>query len=168
MAKLVMMSGIPGCGKSTFSVKLQHYKKSHVYIVASDAVRTNVSGYIRNVSNDSTVWEIFYELIKAYSVDKEGIVIVDATNLDYKVRKICKEKVFDYFDDISIVSFAIDPQIAIERNRKRKHPVPEDVVIRFLNEFSLPNEEEAKWYNHQYIIKNPKVDVFRAIKKICD
>ena len=80
MNRLIVLSGVPGSGKSYFSAALKRAKKKHVYIVSSDELRLNILGNQQDLSEDELVWKIYYSLVEAYSIDKNGIVILDATH----------------------------------------------------------------------------------------
>ena len=80
MNRLIVLSGVPGSGKSYFSAALKRAIKKHVYIVSSDELRYNILGNQQDLSEDELVWKIYYSLVEAYSIDKNGIVILDATH----------------------------------------------------------------------------------------
>ena len=42
MNKLIILSGVPGSGKSYFSKTIKKIKNSHVYIVSSDELRKEI------------------------------------------------------------------------------------------------------------------------------
>ena len=90
MNKLIVLSGVPGSGKSYFSALLRLQKKTHVYVISSDGLRREILGNQRNLSEDELIWRIFYALTKAFSEDKNGIVILDATNAkkEYRLNNI--------------------------------------------------------------------------------
>jgi len=50
MSKLVVLSGVPGSGKSYFSSALRKYKGSRVYVVSSDALRNVMLGNQQDLS----------------------------------------------------------------------------------------------------------------------
>ena len=41
MNRLIVLSGVPGSGKSYFSASFKAKKEKHVYIISSDALRKN-------------------------------------------------------------------------------------------------------------------------------
>ena len=59
MSKLVVLSGVPGSGKSYFSKALRKKKTGHVYIISSDALRDLVTGNQQNLSEDTLMWKMF-------------------------------------------------------------------------------------------------------------
>ena len=86
MNHLIVLSGVPGSGKSYFSNALKVDKERHVYVISSDQIRKDITGDQRNLTQDPLVWKIFYSMVKTYSDDKDGIVILDATNAKKEYR----------------------------------------------------------------------------------
>ena len=58
MSKLVVLSGVPGSGKSYFSKLLRSRKEGHVYIISSDALRDLVTGSQRDLSEEDLMWKM--------------------------------------------------------------------------------------------------------------
>ena len=102
MSKLVVLSGIPGSGKSFFSKLLRKAKGGHVYVVSSDELRTLACGSPQIFTKEKEIWTMFYELPKVYSVDKEAIVIMDATQIIKKFRTEAIKPLRPYFDEIAV------------------------------------------------------------------
>ena len=86
MNKLVVLSGVPGSGKSYFSKIIKKVKKDHVYVVSSDELRALIGGSQSNLTNENLMWKIFYKLAETYAMDKDGIVILDATHVSVELR----------------------------------------------------------------------------------
>ena len=80
MNRLIVLSGVPGSGKSYLSTQLKKALKKHVYIISSDELRLNILGNQQDLSEDVLVWKIYYSLVETYSIDKNGTVILDATH----------------------------------------------------------------------------------------
>ena len=158
MNRLVVLSGVPGSGKSYFSNALREDKEKHVYIISSDQIRKDICGNQQDLSQDSLVWKIFYSLVKTYSEDKDGIVILDATNAkkEYRLDNIKPYK--GLYDEIDLVCFHIEKDLVLKQNREREFPIPEDALLRLIGAFMLPDEEERAFYNHVDIITDHNID----------
>ena len=158
MNRLVVLSGVPGSGKSYFSNALREYKEKHVYIISSDQIRKDICGNQQDLSQDPLVWKIFYSLVKTYSEDKDGIVILDATNAkkEYRLDNIKPYK--ELYDEIDLVCFHIEKDLVLKQNREREFPIPEDALLRLIDAFMLPDEEERAFYNHVDIITDHNID----------
>ena len=58
MNKLVILSGVPGSGKSYFSKTLKKVKNNHVYVVSSDELRALIGGSQSNLANEELMWQM--------------------------------------------------------------------------------------------------------------
>ena len=116
MSKLVILSGVPGSGKSYFSKSLKKLKSSHVYVVSSDELRREITGIQSNLSEDELMWKLFYSLAKTFSLDKDGVVILDATNIcvEHRVNNI--EPLKPFFNEVDLVVFNVSKQKVMEQN----------------------------------------------------
>lgn len=155
MSKLIVLSGVPGSGKSFFSKLLREAKGGHVYVVSSDELRDLACGSPQIFTKEKEIWTMFYELPKVYSVDKEALVILDATQTIKKFRTdvLIDKKLKDYFDEVDLVVFNLDKEIVKIQNKNRDWPVPQEVLERFFNEFTLPNEEEIGFFKKVFYIR---------------
>ena len=164
MKKLVILSGVPGSGKSYFSKCVKEIKGYHVYVVSSDGIRKEMLGNQRNLSKEETVWDIFYNLPKVYAYDEDAFVILDATHTSVELRKEVYKELKDYFDEIYLVLFFLDKEQVYIQNKEREYPVPDYVLEQFISTFEMPDEEEYKLFNKIYIINN--VEIEKVINEI--
>lgn len=158
MKKLVVLSGVPGSGKSYFSKCVKEIKGTHVYVVSSDSLRKEMLGNQRNLSKEEVVWDIFYNLPKVYALDPEAFVILDATHTTSALRLKIQKDLAPHFDEIYLVLFHIPVDVARKQNKERENPVPDYVMDSFFESFEMPNEEENKVFNKVYVISNIEID----------
>lgn len=85
MAKLIMMVGVPGSGKSTYTKQIA--EKEQAVILSSDQIYVEITGDTTNSKpNDGKVFDELYKRAREYL--KQGTnVIIDATNSSAKKRK---------------------------------------------------------------------------------
>ena len=87
MKTFILLSAIPGCGKSTWA---EEYKLTHdnVFIVSSDNLRREIGGAIQNGDHEEEVWSRFKsDILKHRDEHKDVTVIADATNISNELRK---------------------------------------------------------------------------------
>ena len=158
MNRLIVLSGVPGSGKSYFSDALRKDKEKHVYIISSDQIRKEICGNQQDLSQDKLVWKIFYSLVKTYSEDKDGIVILDATNAkkEYRIDNIAPYK--DLYDEVDLVCFHIERNLVLKQNKEREFPIPEDALLRLIDAFEMPGEDEEAFFDHIDIITDHNTD----------
>ena len=151
MSKLVVLSGVPGSGKSYFSHLLRNKKKGHVYIISSDALRDLVTGSQRNLTEEKLMWKMFYELAEVYSADPKGIVVLDATNrnIDFRINSV--KELRTHFDEADLVLFDIPKDTVIKQNFERDFPVPLEVLEDYFANFQLPQKEDYEFFQNVYI-----------------
>ena len=158
MNKLIVLSGVPGSGKSYFSQALKRAVKKHVYIISSDELRYNILGNQQDLSEDELVWKIYYSLVEAYSIDKNGIVILDATH-SKKVYRLDNIMPFRHlYNQVDLVCFRLDKELVLEQNKGRENPIPKDSLLRLIDQFEMPDDEEREFYDHVDIIKDHETD----------
>ena len=158
MNRLIVLSGVPGSGKSYFSSLLKREKKTHVYIISSDALRADMLGNQRDLSEDALMWQIYYALVRAYSVDPNGIVILDATNAKKQYRLDNIKPFKGLYDQIDLICFKLDKYLVLRQNKEREFPIPENDLLGLIDAYVLPDEEERKFYHHVDIITDHEVN----------
>lgn len=163
MATLILLSAIPGSGKSTWA---REYAAEHpkTYIVASDEVRERVSGGAQNFEHEALVWETFLKELNVHAEDDdETTVIADATNLQNRYREYyCKQT--PKFKKHVLVLFDIPFEICMIQNkmRKRSRVVSDKAMESLRAEFEYPTQDVIDLYdeytviNESYISKQAK------------
>ena len=164
MNKLIVLSGVPGSGKSYISLLLKERRKSHLYIVSSDNLRAQIGGSQTNLSNEKLVWDMYYKLAKVYSLDKQGIVVLDSTNAktEFRVDKVLPLK--KSFNEVDLVVFKLDKITVMEQNLDRKYPIPSDALEKLIDNFEDIGDREKEFFDNIYIVD--KHDLTPIIEQI--
>ena len=150
MAKLIMLIGIPGSGKTTYSKELTI--KYNAKVISSDKVRQTFTG-IDEKDVFPTVYKLCIEELK-----NGKNVILDATHITPKVRK----RSFDALDEYNVAyeKVAIYIQTSIEEcarrvEKRNQDPselfLPVEVVYSYGKNIIAPSKEEG--FNEIFIIK---------------
>lgn len=138
---LWIMVGLPAAGKSTVAKKIA--KENDTVIISTDEIRAEVcDGDINDQSKNTDVFAIFYRRIRD-GIENGMNVVADATNISIKSRK----RIIECVDGLPCykVAYVIAKDIpeCIADNSNRKHPVPEDSIIRMWRNFQIPFLEEG-------------------------
>lgn len=142
MAKLIMLIGIPGSGKTTHSVELS--KKYNAKVISSDKVRQTFAG-IEEKDVFPTVYRLCIEELK------NGVnVILDATHITPKVRKRTFDSLDQYgvpYDKIGIY-FDTPVDVCVKRVEIRNQDpnelfLPLDVIESYGKNIVMPTKEEG-------------------------
>ena len=91
MKTFILLSALPGSGKSTWS---EEYRLTHknVFVVSSDALRVEIGGAIQNNQHEDEVWARFRgDILKYRDTSNDVTVIADATNITNWHRKFYAE-----------------------------------------------------------------------------
>jgi len=152
MNKLIVLSGVPGSGKSYFCKTIKKTKGSHVYVVSSDELRKEITGTQSNLNEDDLMWKIFYSLAKSYALDKDGVVVLDATYVSTKLRVERNRALKELFNEVDLVMWNIDKQIVSNQNLQREYPIAPDVLDKFYEIFELPNEVDREFFNKIIVV----------------
>ena len=128
MSKLVVLSGVPGSGKSYFSSALRKYKGSRVYVVSSDALRNVMLGNQQDLSEDRLMWKMYYKLAYVYATDPKGLVVLDATHSNSTYRIESTKFLKPLFDEIDLIVFNLPRHIVNKQNKERPFPIPDEIL----------------------------------------
>ena len=145
MAKVYVMCGLPGSGKTTIARQIA--ADLNAVVISSDSIREELYGDESVQGNPSVVFDTLYSRAHAAIVDNLS-VILDATN----VKKRDRARVFKEFPDNEIAAFVINTPVEVckQRNGERERVVPEYVIDRMAKSFEPPTREEGfvKIYQH--------------------
>ncbi len=151
MRTLILLSAIPGSGKSTWANK---YKAEHnnVFIVSSDSIRKELFGSESCFVNERLVWKTFEQRLNEHVNDMDDLtVIADATHLSNRLRKVY----FDLtpnFDRHILVIFDIPYEVSLYQNSLRERKVPLEAMEKLRKEYEAPSKEIEEMYDEiQYI-----------------
>lgn len=127
MQELVICRGIPACGKSTYAAKWVGDDENRVRVNRDD-IRFLMYGTYFGPPIDEAVVTAVEDAAIAASLDAGCSVIVDDTNIDLaflgRIAKIgLKRKL-----NVEVVTFDIELEEALRRNRLRDRKVPENVI----------------------------------------
>jgi predicted kinase len=155
MRTLIVLSAIPGSGKSTWARK---YQKEHqnTYIVASDEIRYEFFGAVNDFRNEKLVWGTFLYRINRYAETLNDVtVIADATNLQNKYRRMYAE-LTPKFEKHILVRFNVPYDICLLQNkmREKERIVPEDAMLRLQAEMEEPDQATLAFYNEYRVVSN--------------
>jgi len=144
--KLIVLSGIPGSGKSTYA---QDYVRAHPdnsFIVASDEIRLGLFGRVDDFSKEDMVWNIFETLVREKA--KVHSTIIADSSATTNVRRLRWAKLFRHlFTKIELVYFDIPFATCLERNEKRHLTIPYEDMLVMNEAFERPSQEVIAAYD---------------------
>ena len=148
MKTLIVLSAMPGSGKSTWAKKYQS-EHSHTLIVSSDAIRYELTGQTQDFSKQKEVWELFSLRIHEYAKKYDDVtVILDAlTDLNILRKKYVEEN--PEFDRYELVFFPRTLEQIRYYNKQRKECsiVPDEQLEMLVQKWEEPSDEVIKLYD---------------------
>jgi predicted kinase len=164
MSKIIVLQGVPACGKSTWAKK---YVKDHpdTVIVCRDSIREGTGTYWNPDHEDyiSTIEEVSIRAAITAGLD----VIIDATNLNPKTIEKWNGLAKSTGSEIEFKLFEISYEEALARDEQRKkeggRSVGKEVIRRFFKKY-FP-EQLAKLTDDR-VIKQPDYSLPSVV--ICD
>lgn len=137
---LVVLCGLPGCGKSTYTK--EHFEGKGYEVISLDSIRENHFGSrAKQCSNDEVV-RIAHQELKVLLRERKNI-IWDATNFRKDFRsKICQLG-FDYKAFVDLRVFHRPESVILRQNASRTHKVPVEVIKEQISLFQLPDIDES-------------------------
>lgn len=140
-AKLYIVCGISGSGKSTVAKNLEAQIANSI-LLSSDALRA----IIGKSEEDQDVSPIVFGTMKTmteYLLKRGRTVIIDATNTTIKARNRFTQIARKIGVQVTVVAVEIEVATAKARNAQRSRKVPEEVIDRQFEKFVLPTQQEV-------------------------
>ena len=148
MKTLIVLSAMPGSGKSTWAKKYRD-EHPHTLIVSSDEIRFELTGQMQDFSKQKEVWELFSLRIHEYAKRYDDVtVILDAlTDLNCLREKYVKEN--PEYDEYVLVLFprTVEQIRFYNKQRKESSIVPDEQLEMLINKWEEPTEEIKKLFN---------------------
>ena len=137
---LRIMCGIPGSGKSHHARQLK--KMYSATIIEPDAFRLELTGRTYHYPIENHVWAIVKTTLNVL-LRQEHDVILDATALTVDRRREWVRLAQSF--NIPILAYVqyVPQAMCIQRNANREFPVPDDVMRRQMDSFTIPSLREG-------------------------
>lgn len=129
MARLILMIGLPGSGKSFLAQKLAEGDPSYRWI-STDAIREQLFGDEAFQGPWLPIWSRVREQFRE-AMTQQAVAIYDATNARRRNRRDALREVRRMgFESVSGLWVNSPLELCLDRNRKRSRRVPEAVILK--------------------------------------
>lgn len=154
MKTLIILSAMPGSGKSTWAKKYQE-EHPNTFIVSSDAIRYEITGTTQDFSRQKEVWALFSSRIHEYAQKQDDVVVIlDALNdLDVLRTKYVKEN--PEYDRYELVLFPRTREQIKFYNQQRATTsvVPDDQLEILMAKWEEPSPEVLSLFDEVHEIR---------------
>ena len=140
--RLYILVGIPGSGKTTYA----RAELATGVRVSLDDLRMMLTGISFDQRYEALVGKIgdaALDIAMASSRRRGHDVVFDATSVTRRWRSATVRRVIANDLEPHCVFFDIPLSVALERNRARPVPVPDEVVVRFFRQLQPPTVDEG-------------------------
>lgn len=141
MNNLIIMCGIPGCGKSTYAKKLIELHPDWVYVSRDEVRYETVSDQNHYFDHEADVYKEFCNRIDMHLLNGKT-VIADATHLTINSRKKLLSNLSAKGFKIIIIVMNTSFETCMKRNSQRIGitRVPDKTMYAMKNRFKIPNQ----------------------------
>ena len=134
---VVLAIGLPGSGKSSW------FKRHNIRPLSSDLLRGLLFDDPQEQRFQDLVFSNLRSMLKARLIARRPTNYVDATNLTPHERHSWIKLAKDFGYDVHAVFFDVPVEVCLDRNRRRKRVVGEDVMRRMAGKLRAPTFEEG-------------------------
>lgn len=156
MAKLIILCGLPGSGKSYYAENYKAfcnaYHEGSTVVHSSDAIRKELFGGAGFQGDNAKVFELMHKRVKE-DLRADKIVIYDATNVTRKARRGAIN-LANKGDKVECHIIWADPHVCIKRDENRERSVGKEVIEKMLRRWQSPYIDEG--FDFVTVILNQK------------
>ena len=167
MAKLIILCGIPGSGKSHYAKEFKTiddtFYEGNTVIHSSDAIREELFGDPSFQGDNAKVFELMHKRVKV-DLQAGKTVIYDATNVTRKARRGAINLAHPTNDTIECHIVWADPEECLRRDSLRDRKVGPAVIDKMLRRWRSPWIDEG-FDNITIILNQPDFDQVRYISQ---
>lgn len=154
MGKLIIMSGAPGSGKSTYAKQMIE-KNPKMVIISRDNIRFGLLQEGEHYfSHENEVLRIFYTSIIHY-LSSGYDVIADASHLSWKPRKTLLTEISKYYppEEVDVIYMRPSLETCFQRNdtREGRENVPHGAITNMWNSQTDPANDPYHYNNIIYV-----------------
>lgn len=153
MKTFILLSAIPGSGKSTWA---EQYRLTHknVFVVSSDNLRKEITGEYKNLTHDKEMWEKFNaEIIRLRDEYEDVTVIADSTNILNKFRIFYGKNITGFDKKILVViKKKIEQTLETNKLRSENRIIPDEVIEKMYESWEEPDEETLSYFDEYKVI----------------
>lgn len=146
MAKLIMLCGLPGSGKSSYAEEFMRdnyiFNDDEVVIHSSDAIRGELFGDPGSQENNALVFETMHKRVKE-DLRAGKTVIYDATNVTRKARKGAIACANPTNDTIECHIVWAEPEECFRRDSLRDRKVGPGMIDKMIRRWQSPWLDEG-------------------------
>jgi predicted kinase len=136
--QVVITFGVSGSGKSTW---IENYLADHT-VISLDTLRSKIASSRSDQSQNSKIVRVAKEQLRTL-LRSQSKIVWDATSLKYDFRQQIVSLSRQYGALITLVIFHCPETIYLERNRQRRHSIPEEVLLKQLQSLEFPELNEG-------------------------
>ena len=155
MNHLIIMCGIPGCGKSTYGRKLVELHSDWEYVSRDEIRFTYVSDQAHYYDHEYEVYKEFCNRISMHLINGKT-VIADATHLTKGSRLKLINNLDVKPDKVTVIVMMTSVQTCLERVKNRELEitrVPEQTILSMSHRYRKPDARFEDFINQIVYVK---------------
>lgn len=152
---LIILMGIPGCGKSTYAQTLLEQNKDYEYVSRDEVRYEYVKDQEHYFDREGEVYREYCNRITMY-LQRGKTVIADATHLNESSRRKLMNTIGVKPDKVYLIFIDTPFETCVERNNQREgiRKVPMQHMYRMKRTVKLPLAGKEPYIDDVFVVRN--------------